>query len=340
LAAADLVPVIISLILVGLVVTLASWAATGAVLMALRRHGVFDRPNQRSSHSTLTPRGGGIAVIFCLLLASVATKAMGLAMPAGIWPLLAGVAVLAAVSWVDDLRNISARFRLLIQALCVTMPLLAFESAGPVFQGIFPPVLDKLLAGLAWLWFINLFNFMDGIDGMSATETICIGFGLAAAALITGEPYGLALPAVIAGAAGLGFVAWNWAPAKIFLGDVGSVPLGYFLGGLLLWAAANGFWELAAILPLYYLVDATGTLLRRASRGGRFWEPHREHAYQRAVQGGLSHAAVVRRVALCNLALIAAAVWAAAGHGIFAIFVACCAVLALMLEFRRHFPKS
>jgi len=330
---------LITLALVALSVAVAAWLATWIVLRLLRRLEIVDRPNARSSHSAPTPRGGGLAVVGCLLLAGSVAAAL-LPAPAGIGWLLAGTLILAAVSWADDLGHLSARLRLVVQAACVLPTLLFLCDGDPVFQGLLPPWLDKGVAALFWLWFINLYNFMDGIDGLSAVESMTLGFGLAAVAVVVGVLLPLAVPGVIVGAAALGFFYWNRAPAKIFQGDVGAVPLGFFLGGLLLWAAAQGYWAVALILPLYYLVDATWTLLRRAGRGGRFWEPHREHAYQRAVQGGLSHRAVVLRVCLCNLLLIGAAIFAADGRRLAGLALAAFAVAALMAALRRHAPKS
>jgi UDP-N-acetylmuramyl pentapeptide phosphotransferase/UDP-N-acetylglucosamine-1-phosphate transferase len=161
---------------------------------------------------------------------------------------------------------------------------------------------------------VNLFNFMDGIDGITAVETITISGGLAAiSALVFHASLGFFMAAAPAAAA-LGFLYWNWAPSRIFLGDVGSVPLGYLLGGLLVFAAAVGFWEAAMILPLYYLVDASLTLAKRALRREKLWQAHREHFYQRAVQHGFSHAAVAGRIAACNTILVLLAVCAATGR--------------------------
>ncbi|MEA2754431.1 MAG: hypothetical protein QOJ54_720, partial [Aliidongia sp.] len=175
----------------------------------------------------------------------------------------------------------------------------------PVFQGLLAPGPDLLATALLWLWFVNLFNFMDGIDGITASETVMIGLGVAVIALVAADYQSGALPLGLAiAAAALGFLAWNWQPAKLFLGDVGSIPLGYLLGWLLLALARTGAWAPALILPLYYLTDATLTLAYRLLRGRRVWEAHREHFYQRAIQRGLSHAAVVLRIAAANLALV------------------------------------
>lgn len=277
---------------------LIAWLGTGAVLRLLRRHDILDRPNERSSHSTATPRGGGIAVIAAILVA------LALFADDRPWAVMAAVAALAAVSWIDDLRGLPALPRLLFQAGVVLAAVLMAPWPGPVFQGLLPPLVDRLLAAGALLYFLNLFNFMDGIDGITGVETTCIGLGLALVAPVAG---GDLLPAAAATAAALGFLAWNWHPARIFMGDVGSVPLGFLLGWLLLSAAAAGAWAAALLLPAYYLADASITLLRRAARGERVWRAHREHFYQHAVQGGASHAAVSRAVLACGLGLVAAA---------------------------------
>jgi UDP-N-acetylmuramyl pentapeptide phosphotransferase/UDP-N-acetylglucosamine-1-phosphate transferase len=176
-----------------------------------------------------------------------------------------------------------------------------------------------------------LFNFMDGADGLAASEAAAIGAGML---LVTAfgaahDPAVAAAAAAIAGAA-LGFLAWNWAPARVFMGDVGSVPLGYLIGFLLLRLAAQGWWRAAVILPLYFLADATITLARRALRGEKIWQAHRRHFYQRAVLAGLSHAAAVCRVTAANLALIACA-WAAENGFAVAALAAAGVIVAILL---------
>ena len=146
--------------------------------------------------------------------------------------------------------------------------------------------------GLGWVWFINLFNFMDGIDGISGVECLGIGLGVAVIAALDGVPSGHGSLGICLAAAAAGFLIWNWHPAKVFMGDVGSVPLGFLIGWLLLDMAAAGAWAPAVILPAYYLADATITLLRRLLRGAAPWQAHRDHFYQQATQAGRSHARV------------------------------------------------
>ncbi|MEZ5839388.1 MAG: glycosyltransferase family 4 protein [Hyphomicrobiales bacterium] len=281
-------------------------AATRAVLALLLHHEVLDRPNERSHHEVPTPRGGGWGVLAGLLpvLFAAAWFAGDLPRAALVLP---GVILLVAVSWADDLRNLGAGVRFACQITAIAIVLVAGDLP-PAFGGVLPLWLDRLLAGIAWLWFINLYNFMDGIDGITGTESAAIGLGLVAVVLVSGlgdVPLGL-YGAALAGA-GLGFLVWNWSPARLFMGDVGSVPLGFLIGWLLILLAGEGHLAAALILPLYYVVDASYTLMRRLMRGERIWQAHRQHAYQRAA-AVIGHPATVRLIAFLNFGLIGLAV--------------------------------
>lgn len=228
----------------------------------------------------------------------------------GVWPAVAAAAALAALSFLDDLRGLPPAPRLAGHVAAVALGLVLLPGDALLFDGALPLWADRLAVGLAWVWFVNLFNFMDGIDGITGVETIAVAGGLAAAVLLAAESGGddearAPLAAVLAGAAA-GFLALNWRPAKLFAGDVGSVPLGYLLGWLLVWTACvRGWWQIALLLPLYYWADATTTLLWRAARGEKVWRPHRDHAYQAAVRGGAGHDRVSLRVAALNVLLVA-----------------------------------
>ncbi len=288
----------------------AALVGTGAVMVILRARAILDHPNERSSHKAPTPRGGGIAVSPVVVIAWTAVAAMTARTPAMTMPVPAAALALAAVSWIDDLRGLNPLVRLAAQFAAATAGIAALAQSGLVFQGLLPPLYDHAAGVLLWVWFVNLFNFMDGIDGISATETASIGGGIFALAIFFPaavlEP-GTALYALTVAAAALGFLCWNWEPAKIFLGDVGSVPLGYLLGFLLLSLAAQGQWAAALILPLYYTADSGLTLLARLAAGERIWEAHASHFYQQAARRLASHGAVVRAIAAANLALVALA---------------------------------
>jgi UDP-N-acetylmuramyl pentapeptide phosphotransferase/UDP-N-acetylglucosamine-1-phosphate transferase len=285
--------------------TVLSWGLTKLVLNQLQRRAILDFPNPRSSHEKPTPRGGGIAVVGVIVLCWV--------YPAADSPLLTtlllGGLALALVSWLDDLHTMGIATRLCAQFLTVAAALYFLKDEGFLLQGLAPAWLDRIVTCLLWVWFINLFNFMDGIDGIAAVEAIIISGGLGGLYL-TAPVIGLNpwLPLGIAGAA-LGFLWWNWHPAKLFLGDVGSVPLGYFLGGLLILTALKGFWLPALILPLYFLCDASVTLARRALRKEPVWQAHRQHFYQLAVQSGKRHSSVSGAVCLVGVVLVGLSLW-------------------------------
>ena len=309
-------------VLTGAATAAISGTATGGLIPLLQRLGMLDRPNERSSHAVPTPRGGGIAPVGAVLLA-VAVLVVARCLPPQLLTVLAATLGLAVVSWIDDRRGLRPAPRLAAQAVAVALGMAALPSAG----GAIPAV----AAGLLWVWFINLFNFMDGIDGLAGGEAAAIGAGLWLFATIGAgsNPETALFAAAVAGAA-IGFLGWNWSPARIFLGDVGSVPLGYLLGFLLLGAALRGWWKIALILPLYFLADATLTLGRRLLRGERVWQAHREHFYQQAVRSGLGHAAVTGRVIAADILLIGAG-WAAENGWGTAALAAATSVVAVLL---------
>ena len=307
-----------------------SAVATGRLIPLLRRGAVIDRPNERSLHAAPTPRGGGIAPLAVIVVVWAGLAASGILPVAGLIVLL-GAILLAIVSWHDDRHSLALLLRLAAQIAAVALGLMALVPGGRVFQGWLPAGLDAAAAALFWVWFVNLFNFMDGIDGLAGSEAAAIGLGLMLFATIgSGQDPGVALLAAALTGSAVGFLVWNWAPARVFLGDAGSVPLGYLIGFLLLELAAKGAWKIALILPGYFLADATITLLRRLARGERVWQPHRQHFYQHAVLRGLGHAAVVRRVIAANLALVGCG-WAAEnGWGLAALAAAAAIVVALL----------
>ena len=311
-------------------VHVAALAGTGLAFMLLSWMSLFDLPNERSSHARPIPRGAG------LILTPVAAGVVG---GVGLYGpnapasavAVAGVALaLGLVSWLDDRRGLPVFLRLSAHVLAVGAALYVMRYAAPFLGGALPPELDLAVTGFLWLWFVNLYNFMDGIDGIAGTETAIVGFGVAVVAALTGAAGGLSLIGVSFVAIATGFLWWNWPPAKIFLGDVGSIPFGFLIGWLLLLLVQQGQWAAALILPLYYVADATITLARRILRRERFWQAHRQHFYQRAAWGGMGHAGVTRAVLVAGVALILCAVVAALGWDFPALAAAGVIVAALL----------
>lgn len=329
----------VSLLLIAVAAFVLSTMLTGITLRVLRHYQIMDNPNLRSSHTVRTPRGGGWGIMLALLLVVPALALFHQVSASMTTPLLwlaGGVLLLMVVSWLDDVRDISAKARFFVQFLAVLCGLQALPD-GLVLQGFLPAWAEQALMALGWLWFINLYNFMDGIDGITGQQTAFMGVGVALVAL-------LALPAdalspwlgmALVGAA-LGFLVWNWHPAKLFMGDIGSVPLGFVVGFLLLALAVQGQLVPALILPLYYVGDATFTLLKRALKGERIWEPHRQHFYQQALAVvNKDHHKVVALIMACNLLLLLCALAAIQAEWL-ALLPAKAAVIALFLVLRRR----
>ncbi len=304
-------PLAASLIL--LATALLTAIAVGFLRRALLRWQVLDHPNERSSHSLATPRGAGLALLLVIIPSWIAAARLVGDTADCSWQIAIGALGLAAISWLDDLRGISPIPRLLIQIAVASAAVAVLKE--PIFQGLLPLLFDRLAAILLLVWFINLFNFMDGIDGISAVEAAAIGLGLFLLGVVSGNFAADHWQALAIAGAALGFLVWNWPPARIFLGDVGSVPIGFLLGWLLLQAASQGAWAAALILPLYYLADSTLTLLRRLGQGANPLQPHRQHFYQRAVRHGHRHATIAGLVAVLNIVLVAHALVVAALPG-------------------------
>jgi UDP-N-acetylmuramyl pentapeptide phosphotransferase/UDP-N-acetylglucosamine-1-phosphate transferase len=282
---------------------------TGFVRDLLKQHAILDHPVARSSHDRAVPRGGGISLVPLVLLAWLMLALVGFA-PSSAYGIAGLAAALALVSGCDDLLDLGFGWRLAAHLIAAAIGVTFLLGPLPVFQGLLPSLLDRLAAILLWAWFINLYNFMDGIDGITGVETIAIGGGVVLVARLAGDIAQAAMPALALAAGALGFLRWNWPRASVFLGDIGSVPLGFLTGWLLLLLASHGLWAPALILPLYYLADATVTLLRRIARGERFWQAHHSHFYQRALLPDNDHRAVLLLIiggdaALLLLALIA-----------------------------------
>jgi UDP-N-acetylmuramyl pentapeptide phosphotransferase/UDP-N-acetylglucosamine-1-phosphate transferase len=278
-----------------LIAFLLSLILTRLLTAFLRRKAILDMPNERSNHKIPIPRGGGIVITGIIVLGMLY---MSLGNPI----IISGMIALAAISLLDDLRGMPIWARFGVQILMVTVGIIALP-ANAIFQGLLPPFADKLLAGLCWLWFINLYNFMDGIDGIAGSETIAIAIGVATLVLLASLPINYAICSLLIIAATAGFLVWNWHPARIFMGDVGSIPLGYILGWLLLLLASHGYWSAALIFPGYYLADSSITLIRRLLQGKKIWQAHSEHFYQQAVRAGKRHNEVVMSIIFANLLL-------------------------------------
>jgi len=320
--------------------TLAAGVTTGLTLKFLRKKAILDQPNERSSHCVPTPRGGGLGVLAIILPSLGLIFAISPQPPSEALFILGSLLALAGISWLDDIKTLGAASRFGVQILCVVFCLsfMTFPTEGLSF-GLLPFWLEKIIMGMAWIWFINLFNFMDGINGITGTEVLSINGGLLILGLFLPLSLAAHFTSLALAAAALGFLYWNWGQAKIFMGDVGSIPLGFLIGWVLIGLALEGYGVAALILPLYYLMDATLTLLNRLRRGEKIWQAHREHFYQKAHQSGLSHSQVVTAIGLLNLTLIGCAVFSL-DHPVIALILAFAATSLLLYRFHTRFIRT
>ena len=300
----------------------------------LKRHALA-HPNVRSSHKTPTPQGGGIAVIAATVGVVVACVLFGVPGLGGqaLWLVLAATVFIALVGAIDDIRPIAVMPRLILQVAGVAIVLAALPVDLRVVP-LLPYGLERALMGLAILWFVNLVNFMDGIDWMTVAEVVPLTSGLVLFGLMAALPRDAMIVALALCGAMIGFAPVNRPVARLFLGDVGSLPIGLLLGWLLVVLAGTGHFAAALLLPLYYLADATITLLRRLANGEPILQAHRSHFYQRAMDGGFSIYQVVGRVFLLNIALIglAAATLLTTSYLLHAAaLIAGCVLVALLL---------
>ncbi len=294
---------------------LASCWLTSVVRRYALGRSIVDRPNSRSSHTVPTPRGGGAAIAVSWFLALGWLVASGLLDTWVGLALLVGGGAIAVIGWVDDRRGLPATVRAGVHLAAAVWAVWCLGGLPFLNVGVSVAPLGWMggvlaVFGIAWL--TNLYNFMDGIDGLAAGEAVSVGL-VAGGLLMASGADGLALAALALAAASGGFLVFNWPPAKIFMGDVGSGLLGYAFGVLALASERAGAVPLIVWMMLLavFIVDATATLTRRVVNGERWFEAHRSHAYQRAVQAGYSHRNVTVAVMGLNalLAVAATGVW-------------------------------
>jgi UDP-N-acetylmuramyl pentapeptide phosphotransferase/UDP-N-acetylglucosamine-1-phosphate transferase len=319
---------------------------TWAIRPLLLKHALA-KPNARSSHRIPTPQGAGIAVIAATLMVAGAILIGAIPASADAWHMNMPIAVfgatlfIAIVGFGDDVKSIPVPTRLVLQAIAVGAIVFTAPNEFRIVSAC-PLWIERGLLLLAGLWFVNLVNFMDGLDWMTVAEAVPVTAALVVLRWLGDLP---ASPAIIAAAlcgAMIGFAPFNRPVAKIFLGDVGSLPIGLLLGWCLLQLAWQQQFAAALLLPLYYFSDATVTLLRRLIKREPFWAAHRSHFYQRATDNGFSVWRVVSEVFVLNLVLAALAIIStstkSSAIAIMLVVIGAAAVAGVMYRFSQ--PRS
>ncbi|HEX9486015.1 MAG TPA: glycosyltransferase family 4 protein [Gemmatimonadales bacterium] len=324
---------------------IASWIGTGLVRRYALRHNVIDIPNARSSHEVATPTGGGASIAVTLLVGIALAGALRWIPRPLALALTGGGAAVAAVGWLDDRIGLRARTRLAVHFLAAAWAVLWIHGVSSLNLGVGRLALGpagEVLAVLGIMWAINLYNFMDGIDGLAAAEAVTVGVMGGLIALAQGER-ALAVVAVLTAASCGGFLMQNWPPARIFMGDVGSGLLGFAFGTIAVASERTAVPLLAWVILLgVFVFDATVTLMRRLRRRHRLYDAHRHHAYQRALRTGLSHRGVTSRILVINLALGILA-WLGTSHPVvlpLAVGIATALLLAAYYAVERCYPME
>ncbi|MFI3197119.1 MAG: glycosyltransferase family 4 protein [Methylococcaceae bacterium] len=288
-----------------------------AVLTGLLRRyalaaSLLDMPNARSSHSVPTPRGGGLSIVMVFLLGLPVLSALGVLATNTLWALVGAGVWVALVGFLDDHGHIPARWRLLAHFIGAAWGLYGLGGLPPLVFSL-PTSLDVYSIDLGWagqilglfylVWLLNLYNFMDGIDGLASIEAITVCLGGALLYLLGSETGGLWVTPVLLAMTVAGFLFWNFPPARIFMGDAGSGFLGMVLGLFSIqaaWIAPQFFWSWLILLGVF-IVDASWTLARRFLNGEKVYEAHRSHAYQKASRYYRSHKTVSLVIGVINV---------------------------------------
>lgn len=325
------------------VLAVLSWGLTGLLRRYALARSLMDVPNARSSHSLPTPRGGGVAIVVAFLLGLNIAFFAELGIPANLFYALLGAgAGIALLGFLDDHGHIAARWRLLghfAAAIWALFWLNGLPSINAFGFSLDLGWLGHVLAAVYLVWLLNLYNFMDGIDGIASVEAICVCLGGALLGIAgSSQPMEFFAPLLLA-AAVMGFLFWNFPSARIFMGDAGSGFLGITLGVLSLqaaWVAPQFLWSWLILLGVF-IVDATFTLLRRLLRGDKVYEAHRSHAYQYASRRFGRHLPVTLAVLGLNLFwLLPIALWVGLGglDGLVGLVIAYAPLLGLAVKYK------
>lgn len=293
-----------------------SYACVGWVRIMAQRKRILDIPNARSSHTSPTPRGGGLAIFIVTCGGLLLSQVLYATWPA--WSLagfLIGATIIAAVSWIDDLRSLPCSMRFLAHCCAA---IVVVETIG-VWNVVEVPLVGQVTLGwlgypLTFLWVvgvINAYNFMDGIDGLAGGQAVVAALGWCLLGWLSGQP-AIFFLALLVGASSLGFLGHNWPPARIFMGDIGSTFLGFTMAVLaIVYSQTDPYGFFIGILLLWpFLFDATSTFLRRLRKGENVFASHRSHLYQRLIIANHSHLTVTTAYILLAVGgLLAALAW-------------------------------
>lgn len=328
---------IINLGILGSVVMVCSLVLTRMLLTIMPKFGIVDVPSARRAHAKKTPRGGGLAFVLIFSIALPIFEYMMRGSCSGAIDILQIFLPISLISFWDDVSHVMVPLRLFVHIICSSLAIMWLVHPHTILHYEIPMSLDLAIGAFALLTFLNVYNFLDGIDGITVSESMhlsCTILLLCAVRydIIPNVDIIIMVATIILGWS-FGFIYFNWQPAKIFLGDVGSISLGFLLGVCLLTIASASAKLFAAcvIAALYYIADGGMTILIRLVKGEKIWEPHLQHFFQKAVRNGKSHKRVVRRIMKCNILLMLFAV----NSLYYPVLSIVCAILIVMVTLIR-----
>ena len=313
---------------------------TKALIVQLANFGMIDVPGVRRAHTTSTPRGGGLAISLVLIVLGPlfeysTTKSFYYSVK-----ILPPFFMISLISFLDDIKTIHVSIRFTVHLFCASYVVYNFMYPSLVLHYDLPVSLVFVLASIGLTAFLNIYNFLDGIDGITAAETIHLSGTILILCYLKSDAithlnFIVGVSTLIC-ACSLGFIIFNWPPAKIFLGDVGSIGIGFLTGLnlLLIAAACERLFISAIIASLYYISDGGLTILIRLLNGEKIWQPHLKHFFQKAVKKGMSHKQVVKRIIFCNYTLMILAI-SALYAPLIALSLAVISVAITLIKFAR-----
>lgn len=264
------------------------------LIRVLKKYSVLAIPNVRSNHKLAIPTAGGLGIVITVVAFAIVYYFSSRDIKAIYF--IASVLIVAAISFRDDLKDLPIMPRVICQFIAIILMIKSFD--------IELKLVSILILSFGTFLFINFYNFMDGIDGSATSEAIHIAVtSLIIAALTRVVPEETILICIVLCGACFGFLIFNWHPAKIIMGDVGSISLGIICSWILINLALKGYTTAAFIIPLYFVADSSITILRRLFKGEKIWLPHSEHFFQQAVRRGKTHSQVVKKIIISNMLL-------------------------------------
>lgn len=302
--------------------------------------GMLDVPSDRRAHQSITPRGAGIVLVLVLIVGGTLFEYQFTSSFNVSFKLMPVFLLISAISFLDDIKTIPIFIRLIVHLLSAWLSIFLFLYPKTILHQELPGYIDLILSIIAFTAFLNIYNFLDGVDGITAVESIHLSITILVLCYLKYDVIInvnlIIVISILICAFSIAFLLFNWYPASIFIGDVGSISLGFLLGLCLLFIAASGerLFASASIAVLYYLGDGGLTILIRLINKEKIWQPHLKHFFQKAIKSGMSPNQVVTRVILCNALLMILSI-SSLYYPVISVVISIIVVMITLIKFSR-----